>query len=238
MSIEATLVTGYVLVDKPIEWSSHDVVGKIRNLLHVKRVGHAGTLDPMATGLLIVLVGREFTRLQDTFLKLDKVYEGEMELGWTTDTYDAFGTEVSRAEWPDVNNITPEQIKAAFQSWEGTHQQQVPAFSAVKHHGRKLYQLARYENESLPELPSREVTFYSIEVTHSHVLPAKKVIQVQFKVKCSSGTYIRSLVHDIGKQLHVGATLTALRRLQIGEFSIKDAVPPHIVTTDTLVTNL
>lgn len=227
--------SGYVLIDKPSEWSSHDVVAKVRRLLGVKRVGHAGTLDPIATGLLIVLVGRDFTRQQDAFLKLDKDYEVEFELGYTTDTYDAAGQKTTQAEWSQVSRVTREQIEQAVTSWLGTHSQQVPAFSAVKHHGRKLYQLARYEPASLPALPSRTVTFHQLELTSLQL--AERYL-VRLRVGCSSGTYIRSLVQDLGRQLAVGATMTKLRRTKIGELVVEDAIAPNMVSPQSLLTNI
>lgn len=229
---------GIVLVDKPINWTSHDVVGKVRRLLGVKRVGHAGTLDPLATGLLIVLVGREYTKRQTEFLKQDKTYWCELELGRTTDTYDATGQEQTTTPWLEVSQLADAEIRAAVLSWQGVHQQQVPAFSAVKHKGRKLYQLARYEQESLPELPTREVEFYSFDRIKITRKEPEQQLLVSFEVACSSGTYIRSLVHDIGQQLGVGGTLTGLRRLQIGMHQVQHAIPPHLVSQRTILTNI
>ena len=123
-------------------------------------------------------------------------------------------------------------------SWVGTQQQQVPAFSAVKHHGRKLYQLARHEKENLPELPTREVTFYRITDLRIKRDLVEQKLSVSFQASCSSGTYIRSLADDIGQQLGVGATLTALRRLKIGGYTVENAVMPEKVTTSLLLSNI
>lgn len=233
-----TIVQGIVLVDKPQNWTSHDVVGKLRRTLGVKRIGHTGTLDPMATGLLIVLVGRNFTKLQGSFLEQDKEYEGVFELGWNTDTYDALGKVITVTAWEKIQQVSSLEIELACQFWMGTHLQQVPAFSAVKFQGRKLYQLARYEQDLLPVLPAREITIYKFELKKISKDVEKKAIIVSFIVKCSSGTYIRSLVNDIGIFLKIGATLTSLRRTSIGRYLVKNAVTPDLVTATKLQTDI
>lgn len=225
---------GLVLIDKPETWTSHDVVAKLRILLRVKKIGHAGTLDPMATGLLIVLVGKNYTKMQPAFLTLPKTYTGTFELGWETDTYDRTGIKVKTAQESNVAQITPHQIAQSMSAWLGTHQQTVPAFSAVKFHGRSLHRLARAA-EQLPELPSKEVTFYQIELNKVAVHPQTQVPQVTFTIICSSGTYIRSWVHDLGQDLKVGAVLTSLRRTAIGDYAIENAVAPNEVSEKNLI---
>lgn len=204
-----------LLIDKPKGWTSFDVVGKIRSELRKQtgqkvKVGHAGTLDPLATGLLIVLVGK-FTKQQDSFMKQDKVYEVEMKLGQTSTTADEEG------EKTDVSAMRPseQEIYESMESFVGTISQIPPAYSAIKINGQRAYKLAR-AGKSV-EIEPRKVTVYSID----HLKYDYPI--VSFTTKVSSGTYIRSLVTDIGDMLGVGAYMTNLRRTAIGEHSIKDA---------------
>jgi tRNA pseudouridine55 synthase len=212
-----------LLIDKPSGMSSHSVVNGVRRQTGIKRVGHAGTLDPLATGLLIVLVGRETTRLQDFFMHQDKTYQFTAVLGHETDTYDLEGKVVQTWPTEEVQQVTEDQVRQVLQQFVGEYDQQVPAFSAVKVQGKKLYELARQGKvEKLPEkLPSRRVKIYSLKLLSFK----KSATQVTFQceVKCGSGTYVRSLAVDIGRALKIGATVIELRRTEIGNFSVDTA---------------
>lgn len=204
-----------LLIDKPKGWTSFDVVAKVRNTLqkdagHKVKVGHTGTLDPEATGLLVLTIGGYCKRAQE-FSKLDKVYEVEMELGKTSTTDDAEG------EVTETNARIPNEkaIQGAISSFQGEIQQTPPKFSAIKVDGKRAYKLAREGKEV--ELQPRKITIYSIE--NVQITGAK----ARFTCKVSSGTYIRSLVRDIGAKLGCGAYMTDLRRASVGEFELKDA---------------
>lgn len=203
---------GALLVDKPKGWTSFDVVKKTRALFDVSKVGHAGTLDPMATGLLIVLVRRGATKHQEGFMHLDKTYTGTLRLGATTASYDAETPVQERRSW---DGVTREALDAARQDFLGTITQHPPMYSAVKVGGERLYKKAR-RGETAPR-PPRKVTVKCFEIT------GREGADVHFRVDCSKGTYIRSLAHDLGQALGCGAHLTALRRTAIGPFSVGDA---------------
>ena len=205
-----------ILIDKPAGISSFGVVAKVRGKLkaefgHKVKVGHTGTLDPFATGLLILLSGK-MTKKSADFLKLDKIYEADLRLGFTSTTGDPEGEIIKKDVFlaPDTNNI-----KSVLSKFTGAITQTPPKFSAIKINGRRAYKLAREGKDF--EIPSREVTIYSIEIL-SYNYPELKI-----RVHCSSGTYIRTLAEDIGEALGTGAYLTALRRLQIGNYNIKNA---------------
>lgn len=204
---------GLLLIDKPPGITSHDVVDEVRRALGVRKVGHAGTLDPMATGLMLVCVGRA-TRLLRYVTGLDKVYEGNALLGVETDTLDAEGTVVARSEV----DVDEQRLLAAMSKLVGEIRQIPPAHSAVKVQGRKLYEAAR-KGESI-DAPARTVRIDSYELTASD-LP-----MFDFRVRCSSGTYIRSLIADTGAELGCGAHLSALRRLRVGGFEVAEATGP------------
>jgi tRNA pseudouridine55 synthase len=198
-------------VDKPHGWSSFDVVRKLRRLLGVKKIGHAGTLDPMATGLLICLVGRA-TRQMEHFMHQPKEYTGTLRLGQTTDSYDAEGTIVSERAWEHVGL---EDVRAAGERFVGEIEQRTPMFSAVKVGGERLYRKAR-RGETI-ERPTRRVTVYALEITD------RRGRDVDFRVSCSRGTYIRALASDMGEILGCGAHLVALRRTAIGDTRVEEA---------------
>ncbi len=215
-----------LLVDKPKGWTSFDIVGKIRSQLrHITgqkvKVGHAGTLDPLASGLLIVLIGGA-TKRQDSFMKLDKVYEVEAILGQTSTTADEEGDKTQ------VSSKKPSKsaLQAALEAFVGDIQQVPPIYSAIKVNGQRAYKLARSGQEVT--LNPRAVTIYSLELT-SYDYP-----QVAFTAKVSSGTYIRSLVSDLGKALGTGAYMSNLRRTQIGDYQLKDAVNIENIDLDQL----
>ena len=213
---------GILLIDKPSGITSHDVVHQVRKKTDVKRVGHAGTLDPLATGLLIILVGREFTKRQSEFLNLDKGYVCEVQLGIETDTYDIDGEVIKRAQKEELVKISQQDLENVLEKFRGSITQTVPPFSAVKVEGEKLYHKARRGQIDNQNLPQRE-----IEILGLKLLDFKKSQQTIFfmiEVVCSSGTYIRSLAHDLGQELKVGATVTSLRRTSIGKYKIEEAI--------------
>jgi tRNA pseudouridine55 synthase len=202
-----------LLVNKPYKWTSFDVVGKIRNAFKPLKlkVGHAGTLDPLASGLLIICTGK-MTKQIDTFQAQEKEYTGTLVLGATTPSYDL---ETAEDQQFDISDITEEKILEATKQFIGELQQYPPAHSAVKIGGERLYEKARRGEEV--ELRARTVTINEFEIT-GITLP-----EVNFRVACSKGTYIRSLVNDFGKALNNGAYLSRLRRTRSGGYKIEDA---------------
>ncbi len=217
-----------LLIDKPCGYTSHDVVNVIRRQTGCKRVGHTGTLDPLATGLLIILVGRSATKRQSEFLKLDKEYECTGQLGVVSNTFDITGVCEESAGWEELEKISQNDLENVLGQFMGKTQQRVPVFSAVKVHGQKLYNQARSGKIRVDDLPVRDINIFSLELLDFKKDPQHKTIFFSVRVHCNSGTYIRSLVHDIGQTLCVGAVVTALRRTQIGTLSIKDAVALEI----------
>ncbi len=217
-TLEAYQEGKVLLIDKPLNWTSFQVVNKIRWLIKQQfgikkiKVGHAGTLDPLATGLLILCTGK-FTKKIETYQAQVKEYTGTITLGTTTPSYD-LETEVDQTF--DISGITKEAIQQNTKHFIGEIQQQPPIFSALKKEGKRLYEYAR-EGEKV-EIPKRTVTISEFEITNID-LP-----NLEFRAVCSKGTYIRSLAHDFGKSLNNGAHLSTLRRTKIGAFSVEDAV--------------
>jgi tRNA pseudouridine55 synthase len=210
---------GIYLIDKPKGLTSHDVVNVVRKTLKVKRVGHTGTLDPLATGLLIILVGRQYTKKQSHFLKKDKQYKVTIKLGIETDTYDSDGQIIKEVSVDTLKKITESKIKKNLLSFQGEITQKVPPYSAVKIKGKKLYQLAR-KNKVIKDLPKRQVTIQKITLLRFN----PRLSDFDLLIDCSSGTYVRSLAHDLGKSLKVGAHVTKLRRTKIGEIDVNKAL--------------
>ena len=206
---------GLLLVDKPGGITSHDAIDRVRRALGTRKVGHAGTLDPMATGLLLVGVGRA-TRLLRFLGDLDKTYEGEARLGVETDTLDADGQVVRTRDVPAW--LAPAALRAAMSDLEGESMQRPPAYSAVKVGGRKLVDAAR-AGESL-EAAARPIRVRGFELTRA------AGADLEFRVTCSSGTYVRVLLSDVGETLGCGAHLIRLRRTSIGPFDAADATDP------------
>ncbi|MDQ3535749.1 MAG: tRNA pseudouridine(55) synthase TruB [Bacteroidota bacterium] len=200
-----------ILIDKPYTWTSFDVVKKIRNAIKIKKIGHAGTLDPLATGLLILCTGK-MTKQIEKFMAKEKEYTGTLVIGKTTPSID-LETDIDSEN--DISNITTDQVYAAVQSFHGEISQIPPVYSAIKVDGERVYMKARAGEQV--ELKPRivEIKEFSISKIEFPVL--------HFKVICSKGTYIRSLVRDYGKLLGVGAYMTSLRRTRIGEHKIEDA---------------
>lgn len=211
-----------LLVDKPLEWTSFDVVKKLRYKLKVKKIGHAGTLDPLATGLLILCTGK-MTKQINTIQEQPKEYTGSMVLGKVTASYDL---ETPVEESGDVSNIDEEILNKILKQFTGEIEQIPPIYSAIKVDGKRAYTKAR-KGEKV-ELKARNVHIYNFELTEID-LP-----NVKFKVNCSKGTYIRSIVNDFGQAAGCGAYLSELRRTKIGDYSVEDALSIDEVTYESL----
>ncbi|MFO7810074.1 MAG: tRNA pseudouridine(55) synthase TruB [Candidatus Delongbacteria bacterium] len=211
LKIPRPLPDGFIaLIDKEPDWTSFDVVAKMRSILKIKKIGHAGTLDPFATGLLILLVGKA-TKIQDSLMAADKVYEAEIKLGKRTDSFDRTGKVIAGSD----KKVSKEEITDAVKSCKGESLQLPPMFSAIKKNGKRLYELARKGIEV--EREPRKITIHSI-----------KIIEIEtesFKVRihCSKGTYIRTLADDIGDKLGTYAYLKELRRTAVADHKIEDS---------------
>lgn len=204
-------MNGIILIDKPQGWTSHDVVGKLRGILHERRIGHSGTLDPLATGLLVVFIGRATRAVE--FAETDrKEYIARLRLGMSTDTQDITGRIISKsADIPDE----PE-VRKSIERFKGELEQIPPMYSAVKIGGKKLYELAR-KGESIERKP-RHITIFGLEIT------GRSDNDYILDVVCSKGTYIRTLCHDIGAALGCGGCMSSLRRTMAAGFTLDDAV--------------
>ena len=204
---------GVLLIDKPTEHTSHDVVARVRGILKMKRVGHAGTLDPMATGLLVVLLGKA-TKLSQFLMSVDKCYSGSVTLGKITNTQDAEGEVMETRPVPDFSE---EQIRAALRGMVGDQYQIPPMFSAIKIKGQPLYKAARAGEEI-----EREPRF--IRVKRFDLTRWAAPDTLDFIVDCTKGTYVRTLAHDLGQKLGCGAHLSALRRISSGQLNVSRTV--------------
>lgn len=202
---------GIIVIRKEKGYTSHDVVARLRGILHMKKIGHTGTLDPEAEGVLPVALGKA-TRLVDMITEKEKTYEAVMRLGVVTDTQDMTGTVLRQEEV----TVTPEETEEALVSFVGDQMQIPPMYSALKVNGKKLYELAR-EGKTV-ERKARPVHFFEIRLLEME-LPL-----VRFRVTCSKGTYIRTLCHDIGEKLGCGAAMESLLRTQVGRFELKDSL--------------
>src|SRR5579871_1978776 len=200
-----------MVVDKPAGWTSHDVVAKIRRVVGERSVGHLGTLDPLATGVLPLVLGR-LTRLCQFYSSAEKAYEGVIRLGIATDTYDADGEPLGP---PQEVKVTLEEVRRAASPFVGSLQQLPPPFSAKKIHGVPAYKLARKKQEVELQPVQVEVREFAVENLQGEL--------VEFRCRVSSGTYVRSLAHDLGQRLGVGAHLASLRRTAVAEFAIEQA---------------
>jgi tRNA pseudouridine55 synthase len=203
---------GLLNIDKPLQMTSHDVVAKVRRYTKIKKVGHAGTLDPLATGVLVLCVGRA-TRLSEYVMHTTKRYQARVHLGVTTDTYDAEGTVQQER---DASHITCEQLETALTDFTGDIEQVPPMYSAIKQGGRKLYELARAGE--VVERPARQITIDQL------VIQDWSPPLFTLDVMCSAGTYIRSLAYDLGEVLGVGAHLAGLVRTASGAFHLEQAI--------------
>lgn len=213
--------SGFILIDKPVGPTSHDIVDKVRRALHTRKVGHAGTLDPFASGLLILAVGSK-TKEISNFVGLDKAYEASVRFGATSDTMDRTG----KIEQKDCSPVSQTELESALEKFRGEIDQTPPMYSAKKVGGKKLYELAR-EGKEIERKPVR-VTIHELELV-SFSWPTAII-----RTRVSSGTYIRALADDIGKALGCGAYLEELRRTRIGTFSVENAVRPENVSADKL----
>lgn len=207
------IADGIVVIDKPSGFTSHDVVAKVRKILGLRKVGHAGTLDPMATGMLVLGIGKG-TRLLGHLTTSDKEYLATIRLGMSTDTDDAQGTELSRGT---TENISDETILEVIRQYRGHILQKPSAVSAIKIAGQRAY--ARVRSGEVVDIPARQVTVHDLEVQGIEHLAEEDFIDVSVRVVCSAGTYIRALARDIGDQLEVGGHLTSLRRTRSGTFT-------------------
>lgn len=201
-----------LLIDKPLKWTSFDMVKKVRWMTKIMKVGHAGTLDPLATGLLIICTGK-FTKQINEFMGMQKEYTGSLVLGATTASYDL---EQEPENFKSIEAITELKIQEATKQFIGTILQMPPQHSAIKKDGKRLYESARQGIEV--KVDPRQITIEEFEITKID-LP-----NIEFRVLCSTGTYIRSLVHDFGQALGVGAYMSGLRRTKIGTFHVEDAI--------------
>ena len=223
------MVSGIALIDKQQGFTSHDVVAKLRKLLGTKKIGHAGTLDPMATGLLLMGVGAG-TKLMQFLSGLDKTYLATIRLGASSSTDDAQG---ELGELRDASQVSREQLEAEILKLTGNIEQVPSSVSAIKVDGKRAYDLVRAGEEVV--LKSRRVTVSRFEIV-GEPLVVDKYLDINVEVDCSSGTYIRALARDLGEALGVGGHLTALRRTRIGSFEVSNA--REITQEPTLVTNL
>ena len=213
---------GVLLVDKPTDHTSHDVIARLRGKLKMKRIGHAGTLDPMATGVLVVLVGKA-TRASQYLMSLDKEYAGTIKLGQVTNTQDAEGEVL---ETRPVPVLTEAEVKAATQSFVGDQYQMPPMFSAIKIDGVPLYKSAR-KGEEIEREP-RFVRISSFEITR-FASP-----EIDFMLRCTKGTYVRTVAHDLGAKLGCGGHLSALRRTATGKFGVAQCLTLDQIQAMTL----
>ena len=200
-----------LLVDKDLDWTSFDVVKKIKNIIKCKKVGHAGTLDPLATGLLIICTGKNTKKIND-IQNQDKVYTGEFILGKSTPSHD-LETEFNSQK--DIKNITTDRIEELSKRFVGEQLQRPPKFSAVKVNGKRAYEYAR-DNEEV-KIKEKNINIYEFKITEFN-LP-----NISFKISCTKGTYIRSIARDFGEKLGCGAVLSKLRRTEIGNYNVEDA---------------
>lgn len=202
-------MNGIIVVNKPKGLTSRDVVNRISKVLHTKKVGHTGTLDPLATGVLILTIGK-CTKMSDFLTSKFKEYEATFVLGFETDTLDMTGKPTQKSD----KSVTEEEIDSCIKSFEGEYLQEVPAYSAVKINGKKLYEYAR--SGQTIDLPKRKVEVHLQEISYSRE-------KIHIRVRVSKGTYIRSLIRDIGRKLGTYATMTDLCRTEQGKISLKDA---------------
>jgi tRNA pseudouridine55 synthase len=218
------LMDGVLVIDKPSGMTSHDVVARARHILHERRIGHSGTLDPFATGVLVILLGKA-TRLSQFLTGVDKEYEAIIRLGYSTDTGDRTGTPLPGPA-AEVRHWTEQEIEAALQSLRGDIDQVPPMYSAKKVDGKKLYELAR-RGETVARKPVR-VCIYDFAAIRPEGQLIKDNLDGTFdfhaRVSCSSGTYVRTLAEDFGKRLYVGAHLAELRRTRVGNLTINQAI--------------
>ena len=224
--------TGFILIDKPAKITSHDVVDKLRYITKIRKIGHAGTLDPFATGLLILAVSRGATKYIQELVGLDKVYEADFILGATSDSLDP-ETDVMTSEKPLT--LTEDDVRIAMSSLTGDIEQIPPMHSAIKIGGKRLYKLAR-EGKEIERKP-RSVSIYAFELLHFEQVNTR-LIQIKVRIHCSSGTYIRALSRDLAIELGTTGYTKTLRRTKIGKHDIADAIKLSEVTEENWLTLL
>lgn len=216
---------GFLLINKPTGPTSHDIIDQLRKITGIKKIGHAGTLDPFATGLLLVAIGKQATKQIQQFVGLDKEYEATLKLGAVSDTYDRDGKITAQTEVRlQGSEVRLRIIHEALQKFTGPQKQIPPMFSAKKVKGKKLYELARKGIEIKRE--PQKITIHKIELLN-YQWPLLKI-----DVHCSSGTYIRTLAHDIGQTLNTGAYLQELKRTKIGKFALEQAITVQELTAN------
>ncbi len=228
------MLEGYLLVDKPMNWTSFDVVNYVRKLISSKlnikpktiKVGHSGTLDPMATGLLILLIGKKYTSKANQFIKKDKVYDVQLKLGYQSASFDLETNPLK------VSNRRPtyQNVQKKIDMFVGETIQTPPVYSAKKINGKRLYEFARKNQKPLIK-PQNIKVYWIKKLRYEYPF-------IEFRIKVSSGTYIRSLVSDIGIKLKTGALMTRLRRVQIGNFDLKKSLEINNLTYDDIVNNI
>ncbi len=222
-NVQDTPMDGLLLIDKPSGMTSHDVVDAVRRIAKTRAVGHAGTLDPFATGLLILGINKA-TKWLTAMVGLDKTYEATLTLGATSDSFDCDGVITPWSK--PLRQLTVDDIEPALQSYRGTYEQLAPLFSAKKIQGKKLYDLARAGTATESMRPRKLITVHALSL-RSYIAP-----ELALFVHCSSGTYIRSLADDLGRSLDVGAYLSALRRTSIGPYPVTQSVALNALTTE------
>ncbi len=222
MFFQARELEGILLIDKPRDHTSHDVVARLRGKLKMKRIGHAGTLDPMATGLLVILVGKA-TKVSQYLVSLDKEYEGTIELGKVTDTQDAEGEVMATKPVPV---LTEDEVQVTIKSFLGDQYQLPPMYSAIKIAGQPLYKAARKGEEVV-----REPRFIRV-MSWDQLRFASP--QIDFRLRCTKGTYVRTLAHDLGAKIGCGAHLAALRRTATDKFTVSQALTLDQIQAMTL----
>ena len=210
------MIEGLLLVDKPKGKTSFSLIAALRKILNVQKIGHAGTLDPMATGVMVLLIGSRYTKQSDSYMASDKEYLAEITLGTTTDTYDAEG-QITHTS-PLIP--TPQALKEALHHFQGTIEQTPPMFSAKKINGQKLYNLARQ---------GQEITRSKSTITLHTTLIDFTYPKVTLRINCSKGTYVRSIAHDLGQLLHCGAHLSGLIRTRSGNFTLEKCLPGKLI---------
>jgi tRNA pseudouridine55 synthase len=215
---------GILLLNKPTGCTSFDLIRKLRKAIHIKKIGHAGTLDPLAEGLMILLIGRNYTKKANEFITLDKTYEATIELGKSTTTFDSEGETTFESE----KIPSEEEIQQVLKQFQGKCLQKPPMFSAKKFQGKKLYEYAR-KGQNI-ERESKQISLETTFISYNYPY-------LQLSINCSSGTYIRSIADDIGTLLGCGAHLCKLVRTRIGSFTLEESLSSDKISTDADITS-
>lgn len=228
---------GFICINKPVGWTSHDCVGYLRKVTRIKKIGHTGTLDPFATGLLLVAIGREATSRISEYTGLSKTYRATIMLGATSDTQDSTGVITYTAGEKKASQITVAEIKNVLKQFCGEQQQIPPMYSAKRFQGAKLYELAR-EGKVVERKP-KKITVFRLQLCDEYIIQLDQdTIQIDIEAHVSTGTYIRTLAHDIGEALGVGGYCDSLIRTHIGPFHLFDAQPLETITPEIIQQNI